>query len=293
MLTELSNPRTTNIDQLSTLEVVTRMNEEDAMVAASVRNALPAIAQAVDAIADRLQRGGRLLYVGAGTSGRLGVLDAAECVPTFSTDPMMVQGIIAGGEQALITSIEGAEDDRDAGRAELVARGLWERDAVVGIAASGTTPYVLGAIEVANEIGALSAGVACNVPSPLLEMAQIAIGIPVGAEILTGSTRLKAGTAQKMVLNMLSTATMIRLGKVYGNLMVDVKVTNAKLLDRARRIVAEIAGVSKEDAAHLLTQANNEVKTAIVMQRRSVTPEEARRLLSKAGGRLRPVIDKA
>lgn len=290
MLTEQPNPRTTKIDQLSTLEIVTRMNDEDATVALAVRQALPAVAQAVDGIAARLSSGGRLFYVGAGTSGRLGVLDAAECVPTFSVDPELVQGIIAGGETALVDPVEGAEDDRNAARAELLARGLWEQDAVVGIAASGRTPYVLGALELAREIGALSVGIACNVPSPVLETAQIAIGVPVGPEVIAGSTRLKAGTAQKMVLNMLSTAIMIKLGKVYGNLMVDVKVTNTKLSERARRLVAQIAGVSEEDAARLLAKTNNEVKTAVVVQRRGVSPEEARQLLKDAGGRLREVI---
>lgn len=291
MLTEQPNPRTSDIDQLSALEIVTRMNDEDATVATAVRQALPEVAKAVDGIAERLGSGGRLFYVGAGTSGRLGVLDAAECVPTFSVESELVQGIIAGGEEALVHPIEGAEDDKNAARAELLARGLWERDAVVGIAASGRTPYVLGALEIANEIGSLTVGVACNVPSPVLEIAQIAIGVPVGPEVIAGSTRLKAGTAQKMVLNMLSTATMIKLGKVYGNLMVDVKVTNVKLRERARRLVATIAEVSEDEAAKLLEQAHNEVKTAIVVQRRSVTPEEARKLLKQAGGRLREVLE--
>ncbi len=290
MLTEQPNPRTSDIDQLTALEIATRMNDEDATVALTVRQALPAIGKAIDAIAERLSSGGRLFYVGAGTSGRLGVLDAAECVPTFSVDPELVQGIIAGGEAALVHPIEGAEDDRNAGRAELLARSLWERDAVVGIAASGRTPYVLGALEAANETGALTIGIACNVPSAVLDAAQIAIGVPVGPEVIAGSTRLKAGTAQKMVLNILSTATMIKLGKVYGNLMVDVKVTNVKLAERARRLVAQIASVSEADAAGLLAQANHEVKTAIVMQRRGVPPDEARRLLKQAGGRLREVI---
>jgi N-acetylmuramic acid 6-phosphate etherase len=291
MLTEQPNPRTTDIDQLSSLEIVTRINDEDATVALAVRQALPDVAKAVDGIAERLSSGGRLFYVGAGTSGRLGVLDAAECVPTFSVDPELVQGIIAGGETALIHSVEGAEDDRNAARAELLARGLWERDAVVGIAASGRTPYVLGALAIAREVGALTVGIACNVPSPVLETAQIAIGLPVGPEVIAGSTRLKAGTAQKMVLNMISTATMIKLGKVYGNLMVDLKVTNVKLAERARRFVAQVANVSEEDAGGLLAQTNNEVKTAIVVQRRGVSPDEARRLLKEAGGRLREVIE--
>jgi N-acetylmuramic acid 6-phosphate etherase len=290
MLTEQPNPRTEGIDQLPTLEILKRMNDEDARVAAVVRAALPAVAQAVDAIAQRLDSGGRLFYVGAGTSGRLGVLDAAECVPTFSVEPELVQGIIAGGDQALVSPIEGAEDDRSAGRAALLERGLWERDAVVGIAASGRTPFVLGALQAANEIGALTVGIACNVPSPVLDAARIAIGLPVGPEVIAGSTRLKAGTAQKLALNMISTATMIKLGKVYDNLMVDVKVTNVKLAERARRLVAQIAGVSQEDAARLLALANNEVKTAIVVQRRGISPQEARRLLQEAGGKLRAII---
>lgn len=293
MLTEQPNPRTENIDQLSTLEILTRMNEEDATVAFAVQKALPAVAQAVDAVTERIRQGGRLFYVGAGTSGRLGVLDAAECVPTFSVKPELVQAIIAGGEKALTTAIEGAEDDTDMGRADLLARGLTERDAVVGIAASGRTPYVLGAMDAANEIGAVTIGIACNVPSPLLEKVKIPIGVPVGAEVITGSTRLKAGTAQKMILNMISTATMINVGKVYGNLMVDVKVTNRKLADRARRIVSQVTGVDETEAARLLQEANNEVKTAIVVQRRRVTPDKARQLLREAGGRLRLVIDNA
>ena len=291
MLTEQPNPNTEGIDQLPTLDIVTRMNDEDARVAAAVRQALPAVAKAVDAIAARLGDGGRLFYIGAGTSGRLGVLDAAECVPTFSVEPELVQGIIAGGERALVNPVEGAEDDKNAARVALLERGLWERDAVVGIAASGRTPYVLGAIELGNEIGALTIGISCNVPSPMLEAAQIAIGVPVGPEVIAGSTRLKAGTAQKLILNMISTATMIRLGKVYGNLMVDVKVTNVKLAERARRLVTQITGVSEDEAARLLAETNNEVKTAVVVQKRGVTPEEARRRLKDAGGKLRSVID--
>jgi len=235
MLTEGRNPRTENIDQLPTLDLLTVMNAEDAAVAQVVRAALPAVAQAVDAIVAAIQKGGRLIYVGAGTSGRLGVLDAVECVPTFGVDPGLVVGIIAGGNAALTNAIEGAEDRTHDGRSDLQAVNLTEQDVVVGIAASGRTPYVLGAIEFANQLGAVTVGIACNQPSPLLDMAPIRIALPVGPEVITGSTRLKAGTAQKMVLNMLSTATMIRLNKVYGNSMVDVRVTNAKLADRARR----------------------------------------------------------
>lgn len=290
MLTEQSNPHSTQIDRLSALEIVQLMNAEDATVAAVVRAALPEIARAVEAAADRLRRGGRLIYVGAGTSGRLGMLDAVECVPTFSTEPDMVQALIAGGMAALTQAVEGAEDDPDAGRRDLLALNVTERDIVVGIAASGRTPYVLGALGAANEHGAVTVGIACNTPSPVLDAAQIAIPAPVGPEVIAGSTRLKAGTAQKMILNMLSTATMILLGKVYGNRMVDVKVTNQKLADRARRIVSEVVGVNEEQAARLLALADNQVKTAIVIGLLDITPDEARVRLASAQGRLSALI---
>lgn len=291
MLTEQQNPNTGNIDQQSTLDALRVMNAEDATVALTVKAALPEIARAVDAIAERMSRGGRLIYVGAGTSGRLGVLDAVECVPTFGVPPGLVIGLIAGGEKALTSPVEGAEDSREGGRADLLALNVTAEDSVVGIAASGRTPYVIAALETADDIGALTVGVSCNVPAPVLDAAQIKIGLPVGPEVITGSTRLKAGTAQKLTLNMLSTATMVRLGKVYGNLMVDVQTTNAKLVDRARRIVAQIADVSQDEAAELLAQSDNEVKTAIVMARRKVDATTARQLLSATNGRLRSVID--
>ena len=290
MITEQQNPRTTAIDQLPTTEMLEVINDEDATVAKAVRDQLPAIAQAVDAIADCIRRGGRLIYVGAGTSGRLGVLDAAECVPTFSAPPDLVQGIIAGGKAALTKAIEGSEDDKSAGRRDLLALEPGPRDAVVGVAASGRTPYVLSAIEIANEIEAVTIAVSCNAPSPLLDLAKIEIGVVVGPEVITGSTRMKSGTAQKLVLNMLSTGSMIRLGKVYGNLMVDVQVTNEKLAARARRIVSQIANVGEERAAQLLEQTHNNVKAAIVVQLKQATPDEAKRLLADAGGRLREVI---
>jgi N-acetylmuramic acid 6-phosphate etherase len=290
MLTEQPNPRSEQIDQLSTLEVLQLMNEEDAKVAQVVQAALPDIAQAVDAIVAGIEKGGRLVYVGAGTSGRLGVLDAAECVPTFNTPPGLVIGIIAGGEVALTTAIEGAEDSVENGRRDLEAIDLNERDIVVGIAASGRTPYVLGAVAYATELGSVTIGIACNCPAPLLDAAQIKIGLPVGPEIITGSTRLKAGTAQKMVLNMLSTGSMVRLDKVYGNRMVDLRATNKKLVHRAERIVADIAQVSLDEAQRLLALAENDVKVAIVVARLHVTPDEARHLLATAGGRLRTVI---
>jgi N-acetylmuramic acid 6-phosphate etherase len=290
MQTEDRNIRTRHIDQLPTLDVVRLMNDEDATVAAAVRQALPAIAQAVDMIVERLRRGGRLIYVGAGTSGRLAMQDAVECVPTFSADPDMVRALVAGGDAALTQSIEGAEDDEKAGRADLLGLAVTENDVVLGIAASGRTPYVVAALKAANEVGAATIGVACNMPSPVLHVAQHRIAVPVGAEVIAGSTRLKAGTAQKMVLNMLSTATMIQLGKVYGNLMVDLKVTNQKLEERARRIVADAARIGVDKAEKLLAEAGNEVKTAIVMARRGVSAEEARRLLRDADGKLSGVI---
>jgi N-acetylmuramic acid 6-phosphate etherase len=289
-LTEQRNPASQNIDQLSTLEMLGIINDEDAKVALVVRNALPDIARAIDAVVTGIQNGGRLIYVGAGTSGRLGVLDASECGPTFSTPPGLVSALIAGGQTAVGTPIEDAEDHPEMGRDAVTALGLTQHDVVVGIAASGRTPYVLGALEAAHQIGAVTVGISCNVPAPLLDMAQIGIGLPVGPEVITGSTRLKAGTAQKMVLNMLTTGSMIRLGKVYGNLMVDMRVANRKLVDRAKRIISEITGVSEDEAGRLLAVADNEIKTAIVVSKRNVTPEKARSLLAEAGGRLRDII---
>jgi N-acetylmuramic acid 6-phosphate etherase len=290
MLTEAPNPRSAHIDQLPTLDVLQVINAEDATVAAAVRQVLPAIAQAVDTITGRLRQGGRLLYVGAGTSGRLGVLDAVECVPTFSTSPDMVQGIVAGGHSALTEPVEGAEDDYNAGYAQMIEIGVNARDAVVGIAASGRTPYVLGALKAANERGAATIAITCNDPAPMLDLAHIPIAVVVGPEVIAGSTRLKSGTAQKMILNMISTTSMIRLGKVYGNLMVDVRVTNQKLAQRARGIVCKVTGVSDEEAARLLEQTHNEVKPAIVMALLGVTDDEARARLAAAGGMLRQVI---
>lgn len=290
MQTEQANPNTGQIDQLPTLEMLRLINQEDQGVALAVAQALPAIAQAVDTIAERLALGGRLFYVGAGTSGRLGVLDAVECVPTFGTSPELVQGLIAGGAAALTRSVEGAEDKTEAGAADLQTRRLNAGDVVVGIAASGRTPYVLGALAYANQLGAATIGIACNVPAPVLDAAQIAIGVPVGPEVIAGSTRLKAGTAQKMVLNMLSTASMVKLGKVYGNLMVDVQVTNAKLRGRALGLLIQITGVEEAEAKTLLEQANLRVKVAIVMQKRGVSAKTAEALLAAARGHLRAVI---
>ncbi len=290
MLTEQSNPRTSNLDSLPTLEILQLINAEEAAVALTVQQSLSEIALAVDAVAERIHQGGRLIYVGAGTSGRLGVLDAAECVPTFNTSPNLVRALIAGGNSALTRAVEGAEDDTDAGYRDLLALHLTTHDSVIGIAASGRTPYVLGALAAATEIGSLTVGISCNVPAPLLNAAQIKIGIPVGPEVITGSTRLKAGTAQKMVLNMISTAVMVKLGKVYGNLMVDVQITNQKLAERARRIITAITGVDDSEAAQLLASANNSVKVAVVMHQRAVSAAAAHHLLEQAHGNLRTII---
>jgi N-acetylmuramic acid 6-phosphate etherase len=289
-LTEARNPNSREIDRRSTLEILQIMNAEDATVPAAVRLVLPQIAQVVDAVVERVTRGGRLIYVGAGTSGRLAVLDAVECVPTYSVPPDMVIALLAGGDQALTHSIEGAEDDADGGRRDLEAVSASARDAVVGIAASGRTPYVVGALTYANQIGAFTAAISCNAPAPILELSQVGIAALVGAEVVSGSTRLKAGTAQKLILNMISTASMIRMGKVYDNLMVDVKVSNRKLADRAARIVAEITGVDLQTAASLLRQTDNEVKTAVVVGLLGLTPDEARARLRAKNGFLRAVI---
>ena len=266
------------------------INREDTQVAVAVEKAIPQIAGAVDMIAAALQNGGRLFYVGAGTSGRLGVLDAVECVPTFSAPPELVQGIIAGGRAALTQAVEGAEDNQTQAKRDLMARDVRRRDVVCGIAASGRTPYVIGALEYAKSIKAKTIAISCSPGAPILDMAQIGIGVDVGPEVIAGSTRMKAGTAQKMILNMLSTASMIKLGKVYGNLMVDLKVTNQKLADRAGRLVMQLTGLDERAAKRLLSQANSEVKTAVVMQRWQVDDAEARRLLQEANGFLGTVI---
>lgn len=283
-LTERANPRTAELDRLPIFEALRRMNWEDQSVASAVERALPAIEEAVKGIVARLRRGGRLFYVGAGTSGRLGVLDAVECIPTFSTPPEMVQAVIAGGAEALTKSIEGAEDEPAGSHDELKRRGLSGKDALVGIAASGRTPYTVGAVKYARERGALGIGIACNDPSPLLEASDIAIAALVGPEVIAGSTRLKAGTAQKLILNMLSTMTMIRLGKVFDNRMIDVQVTNEKLARRALMLTMEILEIDSATASQLLVDARQNVKTAIVMARRSVGYEKAQELLENSDG---------
>jgi len=292
-LTETINPRTRDIDRVPTLEMIRLIADEDAHVAPAVAAEAENIARAIDAMAERLQRGGRLIYLGAGTSGRLGVLDAAEIPPTFGVPPGRVVALIAGGARAITESVEGAEDDADAGAREIARVNVAAQDAVVGIAASGATPYVIGGMKEAKRRGAFVAGVACNRPSPMEDVADLMIVPLVGPEVIAGSTRLKAGTAQKMVLNMLSTGVMIRLGKTFGNLMVDVQATNAKLCDRARRIVETACHLSSDEADALLARCNGEVKTAIVVALTRVSPEDARRLLREANGSVRVAIQPA
>lgn len=290
LATEARNPRTTELDALSTLELVTAMNDEDRKVADAVQRELPRIAAAVDAIAARMHKGGRLFYVGAGTSGRLGVLDAVECPPTFSATTEQVQGLIAGGAGAFLQAVEGAEDSTTLGPADLQARGLGGKDVVVGIAASGRTPYVLGALAYAKSVGALTVAVVCNAGSPVAAAAELPIEAVTGPEVLTGSTRLKAGTATKLVLNMLSTGAFVRLNKVYGNLMVDVQTTNAKLKARAVRIVGEAVACNETLAQQLLDQCDGEVKAAIVVGRKRVDPAVARTLLLTHDGSVRDAL---
>ncbi len=278
---------------MSPLEIVRLMNEEDAAVASAVAQELPHIARAVEAIAARLREGGRLIYVGAGTSGRLGALDAAECPPTFNIAPESVVACVAGGPSALVRSAEDQEDDAGAGEAAVAELGVSARDVVVGIAASGRTPYVLGAVSYARSAGALIVGLVCNTDTPLGGVADIIIAPLVGPEVIAGSTRLKAGTAQKMVLNMLSTGAMILLGKTYGNLMVDLRATNAKLQGRAVEIVRRATGLTSDEAAKVLAAANGEAKTAILMALARVSASEARERLAAHQGNLRATLDAA
>jgi N-acetylmuramic acid 6-phosphate etherase len=286
LLTEQLNPASASLDALSTEDALRIINAEDGKVAGAVEREIPAIARAVDAIVASIERGGRLFYVGAGTSGRLGVLDASEIPPTFSAPPAMVQGIVAGGEAALSRATETTEDDPSIGVRDLLARGFTASDVLVGIAASGRTPYVLGAVAEARRMGAVTVGISCTPDSDLARAVDIAITPLVGPEVVAGSTRMKAGTAQKLVLNMLSTGACVRLGFVYGNLMVNVQPKNAKLADRARRIVALAAGVTYERAGELLEQSGSSVRTAIVMAKAGVGREEAERRLAAAGGRV-------
>jgi N-acetylmuramic acid 6-phosphate etherase len=290
LLTEQVNPDSGEIDRRSTIEALQIINREDHKVPDAVASEIPQIARAVDRVADCLRNGGRLFYIGAGTSGRLGVLDAAECPPTFHVPGDLIQGIIAGGEPALARATEASEDDPEAGRRDLASRGFSARDALVGIATSGRTPYVLGAVAAARAMGSLTVGISCTPDSELAGAAEIAITPLVGPEVIAGSTRMKAGTATKLVLNMISTAVMIKLGHVYGNLMVNVQPKNSKLEDRARRIIARAADVSDERARALLQESGCDVKTAIVMGRLNLDRAAAQTRLASAAGRISEVL---
>ncbi|MFY9688406.1 MAG: N-acetylmuramic acid 6-phosphate etherase [Candidatus Acidiferrales bacterium] len=291
--TEQRNPRSRGLDRKSTLEILRALNREDARVAVAVRRELPNIAHAVDAIVKALGSGGRLFYIGAGTSGRLAVLDAAECPPTFGTSPKMVQAIIAGGARALQHASEGAEDSAADGARDLGRAGLTAKDVVVGIAASGTTPYVLGALAFAERRGAVTVGVTANPRSPLARQARIGIVPDTGPEVVSGSTRLKAGTAQKLVLNLLSTASMVRLGRVYENWMVHVALTNQKLRRRGVRILQEATGASSSTAEHAVRQAGNDLAAALVMLKTGATARHAREWLGATGGNVRQALNVA
>ena len=290
LLTEQANPASAALDSLGTEDVLRIINAEDAKIAGAVECEIPAIARAVEAIVTAMEKGGRLFYIGAGTSGRLGVLDASEIPPTFNAAPGMVQGIIAGGEMALSRATETTEDDPSIGARDLQARGFTAADVLVGIAASGRTPYVLGAVAEARKLRATTIGISSTPNSDLARAADIAITPLVGPEVIAGSTRMKAGTAQKLVLNMLSTAACVRLGYVYGNLMVNVQPKNRKLRDRARRIIAQTAAVSYERAGELLDEAGSNVRTAIVMAKAGIGREEAEKRLTAAGGRVSKAI---
>lgn len=290
LLTEARNPQTMKLDSMTPLEIVTAMNREDARVPESIRPQLPNIAQCVAWATEAIRSGGRLIYMGAGTSGRLGVLDAVECPPTFGVSPDVVVGLIAGGEGAFVKAVEGAEDSRELGKADLEAIGLTPKDLVVGIAASGRTPYVLGGLAYANSLGCKTAAISCNPGSALGKEARLAIEVAPGPECLTGSTRLKAGTAQKLILNMISTATMVGCGKAYSNLMVDVMQTNEKLVVRAQNIVMEATGVSRDSAKEAIALAGGSCKLAVTMILADCTVEEAKERLERCGGSVRQAI---
>jgi N-acetylmuramic acid 6-phosphate etherase len=291
LTTEAVNPASASLDELSPLEFVRLMNAEDAKTVQAVEAASDAIAKAIRLATNSLRADGRIIYVGAGTSGRLGVLDAAECPPTFNSDPRQVVGLIAGGSAALVRAIEGAEDDRNQGATDLAALDLKAVDLVVGIATSGRTPYVLGAIEYARSVGAKTVGLACNENADVTALADVGITLLVGPEVLSGSTRLKAGTATKMALNMISTGAMVGIGKTYGNLMVDLRATNEKLRARTVRIVSRLTGLNPAEAKETLDRCDGELKTAVVAAKRNVEPAVARRLLQQADGRLKVALD--
>lgn len=291
LLTETRNPETIEIDNVSTSEMLRMINNEDKKIAFAVEKEMDSISKAVDAIVAAFHQHGRLIYIGAGTSGRLGILDASECPPTYGTDPSMVQGLIAGGRKAILNAVEGAEDDSAQGALDVKNAHLTKDDILVGIAASGRTPYVIGAMEYAKTIGTTTVSVTCNGNSAMAALADIPISVEVGPEVITGSTRMKAGTAQKMVLNMLTTGAMIRSGKVYSNLMVDVKATNKKLIERKKVIVRDATGITIEEAENYLTQAKENPKLAIFMALSSLPYEEASRALKNNNGFIREALN--
>ncbi|EPJ7334301.1 N-acetylmuramic acid 6-phosphate etherase [Citrobacter amalonaticus] len=290
LVSETRNPQTMDLDALSTLDLVHRFNQQDTLVAEAVKATLPDVASAVDAAAEALKSGGRIIYMGAGTSGRLGVLDASECPPTFGVPHGLVVGLIAGGPGALLKAVEGAEDNAQLGEDDLIALNLVPQDLVVGLAASGRTPYVIGGLKYARKTGCTTVAISCNPDSPIAQEADIAISPVVGPEALTGSTRLKSGTAQKLVLNMISTGAMVKFGKVYQNLMVDMKATNIKLMDRACRMVVEATGIARGEAETLLRQTDFDVKPAILMALSGFNADAAREKLAAHQGFLRAAL---
>jgi N-acetylmuramic acid 6-phosphate etherase len=290
LLTESRNPNSKEIDTLATLEMLKVINNEDKKVAIAVQETLPQIARVVDAVTEAFQSGGRLIYCGAGTSGRLGILDASECPPTFGADPQQVIGLIAGGQKAILQAVENAEDNSEQGAGDLQAIGFNEKDVLVGIAASGRTPYVLGAMHYALSVGGKVAALSCNPHSPMSRLAEISIAPIVGPEIITGSSRMKAGTAQKLVLNMISTGAMIRNGKVFGNLMVDLETTNSKLVERQKNIVMEATGCTQEEASQALNESGSHCKTAILILLSGLDAQTAKQKLNKHNGFIRHAL---
>ncbi|WP_428768678.1 N-acetylmuramic acid 6-phosphate etherase [Treponema sp. HNW] len=289
--TEQRNPASYQIDTKSTAEILHIINNEDKKIAAAVETALPVLTDLIDRLVDIFKKGGRLFYVGAGTSGRLGVLDASECPPTYGVSPDMVQGLIAGGDTALRRSIEGAEDDENHGVDQLKNAGFSSSDMLIGITASGSAPYVLGALKYARSLGCPTGAISCNKDSATFNLADFAVFLPVGPEIVTGSTRMKSGTAQKLALNMITTTSMIRLGKVYNNFMIDLMPVNAKLVERSKRLINEITGCGEQKAAEVFTASGKKIRTAIIMASLNVDKEEAEALLKEGGGNINFALD--
>lgn len=291
LTTEKINDSTKNLDRLSIEEAVMMMNQEDSHVITAIKEKTGQITAVIEQVVHSLKEGGRIFYFGAGTSGRLGILDAAECVPTFSTDPELVQGIIAGGESAMTVAVEGAEDSLTLAEKDFKERGLTEKDIVIGISASGRTPYVIGGLKYAAKVGATTASISCNEQSEISKFASYPVEVSPGPEVLTGSTRLKAGTTQKLILNMISTISMVHLGKVYGNLMVDVKPTNKKLVERAKNIIMEATGASREVATEYFEDSDQQVKLAIIRILTKASKDEGQRLLDSNEGFIRKAVD--